>query len=319
MRTAWSTRRSFTAGTGWLLPRELTPSGRRESSIHEAGHQWWYGIVGNNEFEDAWLDEGINTFATARAMDQEYPPDLLRTALLRQFRAVGVPGRVASARNRREPAPGLPAGRRERRSVRSGFSFQPRVGTLHHVQQDRVVAEHAGAPARLGDAATHLSRRSMRAGSSSIRSRRTSSTSPTKSPAPDLDWFFDQVYRSSNVFDYGVEDLKSVEEDRRFRTTVVVRRYGEAIFPVDVRRHLQGRHADPGALGRPRPVDAVHLRRRVAGGSAQVDPERVLLLDVDYTNNSKSLVPNGRSAATKWSLKWMIWLQDALLSWAFLV
>ena len=35
--------------------------------MHEAGHQLWYGMVGNNEFEDAWMDEGINTFATARA------------------------------------------------------------------------------------------------------------------------------------------------------------------------------------------------------------------------------------------------------------
>ena len=53
--------------------------------------------------------------------------------------------------------------------------------------------------------------------------------------------------------------------------------------------------------------------------SAHVDPNRVLLLDVDTTNNSKTLEPQGPRAATKWSLKWMIWLQDALLSWAFLV
>ena len=44
--------------------------------------------------------------------------------------------------------------------------------------------------------------------------------------------------------------------------------------------------------------------------SAQVDPERVLLLDVDYTNNSRTLDPRGGAAATKWMLKWMVWLQD---------
>jgi hypothetical protein len=53
--------------------------------------------------------------------------------------------------------------------------------------------------------------------------------------------------------------------------------------------------------------------------SAQVDPNRVLLLDVDYTNNSKTLEPKGAAAATKWSLTWMVWLQDCLLSWAALV
>ena len=52
----------------------------------------------------------------------------------------------------------------------------------------------------------------------------------------DLGWFFDQVYRSSNVFDYGVDDAEERAEDgERFRTDLIVRRDGEALFPVDVR------------------------------------------------------------------------------------
>ena len=65
------------------------------------------------------------------------------------------------------------------------------------------------------------------------------------------------------------------------------------------------------------------LANRLADGAedglAQIDPGRVLLLDVDYTNNSKTLEPRGGDAATKWSLKWVVWLQDCLLSWAALV
>ena len=34
----------------------------------------------------------------------------------------------------------------------------------------------------------------------------------------DLGWFFDQVYRSSNVFDYGVQDLKSERDGDQYRT-----------------------------------------------------------------------------------------------------
>jgi hypothetical protein len=51
--------------------------------------------------------------------------------------------------------------------------------------------------------------------------------------------------------------------------------------------------------------------------SAQVDPDRVLLLDVDYTNNSFSLQPEASHAATKWSLAWLVWLQDLLVTSAF--
>src|SRR5262249_59101231 len=51
----------------------------------------------------------------------------------------------------------------------------------------------------------------------------------------NLDPFFDEVYRSSNAFDYGVQELTSVKHDAAFETSVIVRRYGEGIFPVDVR------------------------------------------------------------------------------------
>jgi len=42
--------------------------------IHEFGHQYWYGMVGSNEFEESWLDEGINTDSEFRVMQLAYGP-----------------------------------------------------------------------------------------------------------------------------------------------------------------------------------------------------------------------------------------------------
>ena len=47
----------FTAGSRWLAPRGFAQPER--VTIHEAGHQFWYGIVGTNEFEHGWMDEAV--------------------------------------------------------------------------------------------------------------------------------------------------------------------------------------------------------------------------------------------------------------------
>ena len=37
--------------------------------VHEFGHQYFYGLLASNEFEQAWLDEGLNSYAEMKCMD----------------------------------------------------------------------------------------------------------------------------------------------------------------------------------------------------------------------------------------------------------
>lgn len=41
---------------------------------HEVGHNWFYGILGSNEREFPWMDEGINSFYELRYSRQRYKP-----------------------------------------------------------------------------------------------------------------------------------------------------------------------------------------------------------------------------------------------------
>ena len=104
------------------------------------------------------------------------------------------------------------------------------------------------------------------------------------------------------------------------RSTVIVRRYGEAVFPVDVlvvfadgdtvREHWNGRDR----------WTTFTYDRAARASYAVVDPDRVLLLDVDRTNNSYTTTPIlSQAAASKWATKWMVWLQDALTTYAFFI
>ncbi len=41
-------------------------------TFHEFGHQYWYGMVANNEFENAWMDEGLNTFSEIAGLSEKF-------------------------------------------------------------------------------------------------------------------------------------------------------------------------------------------------------------------------------------------------------
>lgn len=48
-----------------------------EVIMHEVGHNWFYGILGSNERDHAWLDEGINSYYEHRYMHTKYPDEKL--------------------------------------------------------------------------------------------------------------------------------------------------------------------------------------------------------------------------------------------------
>ena len=156
----------------------------------------------------------------------------------------------------------------------------------------------------------------------------------------DHAWFVEQVYRSSNTFDYAIERLAS-EHDRVARADGIAERPafqetrrstgcsaprwwcgGSAAgqFPVDVlvtfsngeqeRETWDGRGALAGLHVRSA-GDARCRRRSIRSACCCSTP-------TTPTTAGRSSPPTDR-AATKWSLRWMVWLQDLLMTCAFLV
>ena len=326
----------FTAGTRWLAPKEVAdPEG---VTVHECGHQFWYAIVGNNEFEDAWLDEGFNTFSTGRTMALAFNPNY---GSLRFFGGF-VPWVLHDIPITREvDENGLS-------DIRDGARLDvPATPSWRYWPATGGAISYSKTALWLNTLERHLGWSTLQRIMSTFYSRW-----KFRHPKPqdffavvnevggrDMTWFFDEVYRSSKVFDYAVDELRTGplaetgffdNEGRtaykaeqklagRYRTTVVVRRLGEGVFPVDVVVTFKnGDKVRERWDGRDR-WKAFIYERTAEALSAEIDPERVLLLDVNYANNSRTLEPAGGRAATKWTLKWMVWLQDLLLNAAFLV
>ncbi|MBL0128108.1 MAG: M1 family metallopeptidase [Flavobacteriales bacterium] len=70
---------TISAGGGMEYPM-ITIIGNMDSKesldnviAHEVGHNWFYGILGSNERDHAWMDEGVNSFIELRYMRERYP------------------------------------------------------------------------------------------------------------------------------------------------------------------------------------------------------------------------------------------------------
>jgi len=322
----------FTAGTRWLSPRYSNDP--EYVVLHEAGHQFWYGMVANNEVEFAWLDEGINEYSDSHVQDVALQPNYLVQRFFGDFipwQYRDIPLKRATDTNwmntyRRNPD-------RDSISVptanlwpgtHQNMSYHKTALMLHTLERMYT---------------WEVMQRAM-----SLYFARFKFKHPqpddffntlNEVTGKDHKWFIEQVYQSSNTFDYSIDRLtseaietrgfaegtefKENTEKNMFRTTVVVRRLQAGQFPVDVLvTFSNGEQAREKWDGRGRWA-VFTFDKPVKAVSAQVDPERVLLLDTYYTNNSKTTEPANKAAATKWSLRWMVWLQDLLMTSAFLV
>ncbi len=340
----------FTAGTGLFRP---SGGGSPEGvTVHEAGHQFWYGIVGNNEFEHAWIDEGFNTFSTARTMEAAYgdsyytrsyfdPPGKDFGGFIRRLFKEVPRGRFTTRWGR------YVDGRADQTGPPSEPSYQAYPGGVGNLS-------YAKTALWLGTLERHLGWETLQEVLSTFFTRY-----QFKHPKPedffavagevtgeDLSWFFDQVWDSAVRFDYAVVSVKAKPaslqgfreekdgglkvqmldeesgngeevEAEVYRNQVLVRRLGAGVFPVDVLLVFENGNQERLAWdGRDRWKTFV-----VEGPSkldyAVVDPERVLLLDIDYSNNSRLRKSRAKAPARKWASKWMVYLQDLLITFSF--
>ncbi|MDD5542060.1 MAG: M1 family metallopeptidase [Acidobacteriia bacterium] len=338
----------FTGGTSWLPD---PPPGEVEGVvIHEFGHQYWYGMVGSNEFEESWLDEGFNTYSTGRVIDTAYGPQSYK------LNVMGIPVTwLISALKFDNDALNrgitLSSTRRDF-IVRNAWDYYDEssyatnsymrtaatLRTLQHVVGDKTFAKIMRTYFERWRF-KHPSTKDFRAVVDEVAGR-------------DMGWFFDQFVYSSDVLDYAVESVKStkvrpglgifdepsgkhyeITSDQRerleknakdkkeqdmYESVVTVRRLGGVIAPMDVLVAFEnGEQFRTTFDGQYR-----WARYRFVKPSkilyAQLDPDHHYLLDANFSNNSQVLEGH-RGAAVKWGSKCLFWIQNFLMALMSLV
>lgn len=146
----------------------------------------------------------------------------------------------------------------------------------------------------------------------------------------DMGWFFEQALRVDARFDYGIESFSSQprpDADGEFETRLSLRPFGDGIFagaveprgPLRAARSLKvvTRFADGTAIeewwdGRDAALELAYAGPALAL-SASVDPDAMLLLDDDRSNNSRTVAAELTPIGARVTASWLIWLQDVML------
>ena len=330
----------ITGGAGvWAPPALESPE---SVTVHETGHQFWYGLVATNEFEEPWLDEGFNRYHDRKAYALAYGRRGYGT------RYFGLHGRGLSGWP--VVAPGVDTGR-------SGDT----VGGLRRYGREDVMARRSwdfensesyglnayGKPALslqtleglLGDETmTRVLRTYARRHRFTHPSSEDFIATVNEVTGRDWRWYFDQTWYSAEECDYAVavKNLRARvaqgyvdgpsglvlspdraadkdDDSRPFESEVTVRRLGGVRLPVEVRVDFSdGRSVRESWDGQYR-----WMRYRYRGAArvvaATVDPEERIALDVNPANNGwVEESGQARRAATKWAARWMFWFQHLL-------
>lgn len=266
----------------WFFPESIRWA--EALIIHEIGHQWWYGVVASNEFEEPWLDEGINTYCTRKVLEALYGKD---ENLVRLFG-------LTLSHLQYNKAIYLMAPKRDP-IVKNSWEFEDFVsyGATVYGKASLMLETLEG---YLGQ---EVMRRILRAYFErfSFRHPKTEDFIETAEEvsSQDLDRFFEPWLYSTGVCDYAVTSIESRRTNpeegadgftaQRYRTKVRVERRGEAIMPVEVLIELEdGQTIAKDWDGADRWVEyEIETGSKIR--SAAVDPDNKILLDVDTNNN----------------------------------
>ncbi len=310
----------ITGDTSWFMPEGVhLPELVVE---HEFGHQYWYGMVATNEFEDAWMDEGINSYTEVKVLDS-------------------ILGKNTSILN----VDGITMG--ERDLQRLGYigvtDYDPMAKNAYAYYNSN---SYAGVT--YGKTASVLLTLEGIVGQDTMDKTmhtyfmKYRFTHPTKEDflktieevaGRDLHWYFNQAVYGTQVLDYEVSKVNSYptnwyeekkgrksddKKDTLYQSYVSLHRKGDFVMPVEVEiKFDNGEKVREHWDGQSRWTRFGYVKKAQVV-SAEIDPDHTVQLDRNNFNNSYVVKEKARPTY-KLSNYWLFacqWIAQAMAWWA---
>jgi len=325
----------ITTGMIWMLPEGIKYF--EETTVHELIHNYWYGMVGSNEFEEAWLDEGFTTYSEKMVLDKYYGGNGGSLVNLFGINIDDYDFRKLSY---------MRSNQRIDKIFNNSWQYDAGGYGMYSYSKGALVLHTLHN--YLGD---DRMKKVMRTYFDTFKFKHPSTqefiNTVNEVSGENLDWYFDQVIYGTGVLDYklyrisnepievanrgyfdsdtgmifiGHKELdeakkvawKDSTHQQQYICKAIVTREGEIYFPVEVLiKFSNGEEALENWDGKER-YKIFEYTKPVRIISAEVDPLKKLHLDIDPVNNGKVLEKES-APVLKYSSRWFFWMQNLLL------
>ncbi len=327
----------FTGGCLWGMPRGVKLT--EMVVIHEFGHNYFMGLLATNEFEEAWMDEGFNSYYEARTMDNYYGKNEAF------FNFLGF--HFGDFEMQREGYAGM---RNPKIAENSRYSWQFQDGGYGSLTYSKTSTWMFTLERLLGQDVmdeimqTYFERWKFKHPCATDFIAVVNEVYQKKSGnkfGDNMDWFFKQVLYGSDICDYklayisvaeiqppnGAYDSSGVrlfyktntdsKNETRYRSKVVVYRLGGVVMPEEILVHFKsGKEILEHWDGKDRTHDLIYKSTDKVVW-AKVDPYNKIPIDVNLINNSYAKKPE-RSSILKYTAKFIFWLENTMQSFGML-
>jgi hypothetical protein len=269
------------AGDGGMeYPQLIMITGRRGTLslagviAHEVGHQWFYGMLGNNESREAFMDEGFTSYVTSKATERLFGRNQIVPGIERSWMDWFLPKFDNHSDNYRGYQSYAVTGYEEplviphdwfREDIGAGQVYgktQAILSMLEYVLGDSVFAR--------GMKEYYYDWRLKHPHLIDFQKvmERVSGT--------DLDWFFDEWFRTTRTLDYEAKGVSTRDRgDGTFTTEICARNNDLAVMPLDLTLHY-----DDGTTGNA----TIPLATNHGGGYKKPEAGRLFFPGWDWVN-----------------------------------